>query len=95
MSDQGDWSFGRKEIICVSSGSVIFALLSLVLRAAPPWWFLPKPGGARSLDKWGLYAFQGGYAEYWLQSLIGWSILGAIIGLIFSNVILRGKSWDD
>lgn len=90
MADQEYWSFGRKEIICISSGSVLFALTSLVLRVAPPWWFLPS----RHFDKWTLYALKGGYAEFWLQSIIGWVIIGAIIGLVFSNVILRGKSWD-
>ena len=26
--------------------------------------------------------------------VIGWLVIGAIAGLVFSNVILRGKSWD-
>ena len=98
MSREEDWSFGRKEIICISSGSVVFAVLSLVLQAAPPWWFVPFTrmgrGANRHFDRWAQYAEQGGYAEFWMQSLIGWLIAGAIIGLIFSNVILRGKSWD-
>lgn len=95
MSDQEYWTIGRKEIICVSVGSVILPVLSLLLRAAPPWWFLPLPGGmARHVDKWAEYAEQGGYSAFWFQSLVGWFVMGAIFGLIFSNVILRGKSWD-
>ena len=98
MSHKEDWAFGRKEILCISTGSVVLGLLSLVLRAAPPWWFLPLPrmarGSARHFDRWAQYAEKGGYDEFWLQSVIGWTVLGAILGLIFSNVILRGKSWD-
>ena len=95
MSNQADWKFGRKEIVCIVTGSGVLAVLSLLLHVAPPWWFLPLPRGAgRHFDRWAQYAEQGGYPEFWLQSLIGWTIIGAILGLIFSNVVLRGKSWD-
>lgn len=89
------WHFGRKELVCISTGTAIFAGLSLLLQAAPPWWFLPLPGrAARQFDRWAQYAEQGGYAAHWFHSLYGWAIVGAVPGLIFSNVILRGKSWD-
>jgi hypothetical protein len=93
MSDEQYWSFGKKEITCVSVGTGLLAVLSLALRAAPPWWFLPLRGSS-GFDRWAEYAAQGGYAGFWLQSLIGWAIVGAVLGLIFSNVILRGKSWE-
>lgn len=97
MADEQYWTFGRKEIICISSGLGIFVLLSLVLRAAPPWWFLPMPGRAAraGFDRWEVYAMEGGYGHFWLQSLIGWMVVGTVLGLIFSNVILRGKAWSD
>jgi hypothetical protein len=94
MSDEQYWTFGRKEVICITSGMVLLAVLSAVIRAAPPWWFLPLRGGS-GLDRWGLYAAQGGYGHFWLQSLIGWLVIGAVLGLIFSNVILRGRKWGD
>lgn len=93
MAEHEYWSFGRKEVICICSGTGLLAVLSLLLQAAPPWWFLPSRMG-RHFDRWAIYAEQGGYAHFWLQSLIGWAIAGAVLGLIFSNVILRGKSWD-
>ncbi len=95
MQREEDWNLGRKEIVCVFGGSGVLAVLSLLLKAAPPWWFLPLPSrAARHFDRWAQYAEKGGYSEFWMQSLVGWTILGAILGLIFSNVILRGKSWD-
>jgi hypothetical protein len=90
MPEDEYWSIGRKEIICVLGGSGIFAIMSLVMRAAPPWWFLR----GRGIDKAAKFAEQGGYEALWLQSLIGWIVVGPVLGLIFSNVILRGKSWD-
>ncbi len=54
MSHKEDWKIGRKEILCVSVGSIVLGLLSFALRAAPPWWFLPLPrfarGAARQFD---------------------------------------------
>ncbi len=95
MVEQEYWSFGRKEIACISGGCILLTVVSFVLRVAPPWWFLPLPRRVtQHFDKWAQYAQQGGYDEFWLQSLIGWAIVGAVLGLIFSNVVLRGKSWD-
>ena len=102
MSDEADWRFGRKELLSILIGGAVFAALSLVLHAAPPWWFLPASFGRQNrrlrrqhhFNVWELYAQQGGYSEFWLQSLIGWLMVGAVGGLIFSNLVLRGKSWD-
>lgn len=93
MRDEEYWSFGRKEICCVSGGTVLLAVMSLWWKVAPPWWFLPMRG-SQHLDRWSIYADKGGYSHFWMQSLIGWFIVGGVLGLIFSNVILRGKSWD-
>ena len=89
------------------SQEVVLSLLGLLLGAAfgfgifrvqpaPPWWFLPLPGRSNGqplveLDTWSLYADQGGYEFFWLQSTWGWAIVGAIAGLVFSNVVLRKK----
>lgn len=96
MKDHEYWKFGLKETGCILGGMVLSMVISLGLRAAPPWWFLPLPRRMRrstGISTWAIYEGEGGYDHFWLQSLWGWMIVGAILGLIFSNVVLRGKRW--
>ncbi len=103
MSDNQYWKFGLKEVVCIVSGLVLGAAFGfgfLFVKPAPPWWFLPVPSTSRSsheplleIDKWEQYQIQGGYEAFCVQSTWGWAITAAILGLIFSNVVLRKKEW--
>ncbi len=103
MRDDQYWTIGRKEVICILGGTGMMALVSLVAQLAPPWWYLSLGRAAKGVargavpyfDKWAMYESQGGYAGFWLQSVLGWALLGAIAGLVFSNVVLRGKGIRD
>lgn len=95
MKDHEYWQFGWLEVRWISIGALASLLISLGLKAAPPWWFLPVPGPrrvAREFDRWGLYEEQGGYAAHWISSLCGWMLVGAILGLVLANLVIRKKS---
>ncbi len=91
------WRFGRLEIACVFAGATLSAASSLAFQIAPPWWFLPQPELSQRIagDVWEIYADRGGYDYHWVQSVIGWSATGAVVGLFASNVLLRGNRWHD
>lgn len=93
--DDRYWQFGKLEVVSILIGILVAAITSAALHLPPPWWLLPVVG-PRSIRhsgfEWDEYARQGGYDHFWLQSLWGWMIVGAVAGLIFANTVIRKKS---
>ncbi len=97
MHDDEYWKFGIQETACLGIGvcvGAVFGVGLLLVKPAPPWWFLPLPrrriGGA--IDTWQLYQIEGGYEAFWVQSTWGWAIVLGLLGLVFSNRVLRKKA---
>ena len=97
MDNRKFFEFGMFEFAGIVAGTILAASLSLGFLLPPPWWCLPTSlRAARFVDveieggwRWKDYEFEGGYDQFWLQSLWGWMIVGAVIGLIISNAVVR------